>query len=172
MCDFIETELDETLVAARALVEAGGDAKSKLDEADELIEQLQIDARGAGPRRKELEAKLKVARSESDALRARGALLTGAGPRGRQSILFRRRLLDARRGETSSRPRISQRLMFRREGARRGRPEPPRGRARQAGAAERDHRDHAPRGVPGARRGGALHLRRAPGGSVTSSARV
>mmetsp|Transcript_8958 Transcript_8958/g.26878 ORF Transcript_8958/g.26878 Transcript_8958/m.26878 type:complete len:163 (+) Transcript_8958:154-642(+) len=81
MCDFIETELDETLVAARALVEAGGDAAAKLDEADELIQQLQIDARGAGPRRKELEAKLKVARSESDALRARGALLTGAKER-------------------------------------------------------------------------------------------
>lgn len=78
MCDFIETELDETLAAARALVDSGGDATTKLEEADELIEQLQIDARGAGPRRKALEAKLKTCREEVAALRDRGNLLGAA----------------------------------------------------------------------------------------------
>ena len=80
MADFLSVELDEVMAAARALSEQGKDATEKFDEADDLIQQLKIDARGAGPRRKELEAGLKVKAEEIQSMRDRDNLMSGAQP--------------------------------------------------------------------------------------------
>jgi len=86
MANFVEQELDEVLAAARALAGGGGDASAKCDEAEELIAQLKIDARG-----KEAKAALAAKAAEVVALRDRGALLGGAAasssaPAGRQRL--------------------------------------------------------------------------------------
>ena len=81
MADFLETELGETIAAARELVNAGdgAGAETKLSECDDLLAQLKIDAR-TSLRRKELEARLRAQAAEVEALRGRGNLFKGAAP--------------------------------------------------------------------------------------------
>ncbi|KAJ8605348.1 hypothetical protein CTAYLR_002413 [Chrysophaeum taylorii] len=74
MASFHAEELEEVLKSASAKIEAGEDASTQLDEADELVAQLRIDARGkeAKQQLREREARIRELRSKS--------LFSGAKP--------------------------------------------------------------------------------------------
>mmetsp|Transcript_15536 Transcript_15536/g.48607 ORF Transcript_15536/g.48607 Transcript_15536/m.48607 type:complete len:159 (+) Transcript_15536:83-559(+) len=73
MASFHEQELEELIASASKKISAGEDATAQLDEADELVAQLRIDARGK-------EAKKALAARETTIrdLRNRAALFDGA----------------------------------------------------------------------------------------------
>lgn len=73
MASFHAGELEEVLAAAMALVEKGLSADAQLEEADELIAQMRIDARG-----KEAKAALNAHAQRVASLRDRAALFGGA----------------------------------------------------------------------------------------------
>ena len=104
MADFLETELGETIAAARELVNAGdgAGAETKLSECDDLLAQLRIDAR-TSLRRKELEARLRAQAAEVEALRGRGNLFKGAAPAPAAAGRDRLARAQARTEESSAR---------------------------------------------------------------------
>mmetsp|Transcript_28234 Transcript_28234/g.91010 ORF Transcript_28234/g.91010 Transcript_28234/m.91010 type:complete len:163 (+) Transcript_28234:188-676(+) len=102
-----EQELEETIREAMGKIEAGEDAKALLAEAQELVDQLKIEARSK-------EAKKKVAAQEARVkeLRDRTSLFGGAkkgsSASGATSTADRQRLSDARERASTSTAQIQQ----------------------------------------------------------------
>lgn len=98
MASFHEQELQEVLHTAQAKIEAGEDASEQLDEADELVAQLKIDARS-----KEAKTQLAAHVARIKDLRDRGQLFKGASANPVEPVGRTRMVAAAAKAEESSR---------------------------------------------------------------------